>query len=452
MFKLGEMLHVQDIFLTPVYLVFIYVVAMFFRSRVTTPLTVRYYMPALFLKLFGAIALGLVYTFYYDTGDTASYYYHITIVTDALISAPAAGLELLFSRGEFSGATAKWTSQMFWYSAPAEFMVVRIGSILSLLSFDTYTVIAMLFAFVSFSGMWAMFRTFIKLYPNLHRQFAIALFFMPSVFFWGSGVMKDSLCLGGLGWILFAFYRGVIERKKIIQSALIVVVAGYPVLVMKSYILIAFVPPALFWIINEAGGRIKSRLFRRLLTPLFLGVGALAAFVGLTQLAAGDARFDLDKVAERSKITSDYIYRVSVDEGGAAYKLGETDGTIAGMLTQAPAAVNVTLFRPYLWEVRNPVMLLTSIESTVFLYLTLTLIWRTGFFKTIRLVASVPILQLCFAFAIIFSMSVGLSTNNFGTLARYKVQMMPFYLSGLYIANHLSTMARLRRAQAFARA
>ncbi len=445
---LSEMLQVKDIFLTPVYLIIIYIVAMYFRPKITTPLTIKYYMPALIVKLLGSIALGLVYTFYYNGGDTNNYFFHIKLVDDAFWKSPTLGLKLLFSSGQYSSDITLWSKRMFWYNSPAEFMVVRIGSVLSLLCFCTYSVIAMLFAFISFSGMWAMFRTFIKLYPNLHRQFAIALFFMPSVFFWGSGLMKDSLCLGGLGWLLFAVYRAVIERKKVVQSIVIVIVVAYPVLIMKSYILYAFMPPVLFWIINEAGSRIRNQLARRLLKPLFLVAGVGVALIGLTQLSAGDARFDLDRVAERSQITADYIYRVSIEQGGAAYRLDANDGSLGGMLRTLPQAVNVTLFRPYLWEVRNPVMLLSALESAAFLYLTISLVLRTGLFKTIKLISSVPILQLCFVFSIIFAFSVGISSYNFGTLARYKVQMMPFYLSGLYIARHLSLVERQARARA----
>ena len=448
----GGMLQVKDIFLAPVYFILISVAALYFRPKVTTPLTRPYYMIALYLKLSGAIALGLVYTFYYGAGDTTSYFYHIRLIDEAFWTSPTAGMELLFAHGQYSPTTARWTSQMFWYNSAAEYMVIRIGAVVSLFSFATYTVIAMLFAFISFSGMWAMFRTFIKLYPNLHRQFAIALFFMPSVFFWGSGLIKDSLCLGGLGWLLYAAHQIVIERRNFIQATFIILVASYPILAMKSYIILSFAPPVIFWVINEVGTRIKNNLLRRLLKPLFIVFGGGIAFLGVARLAANDHRFNFEAVAERAKITSDYIYRVSVEQGGAAYKLGEMDGTIGGMLKLAPQAINVALFRPYLWEVRNPIMLLSSLEAAAFFYLTLTLIWRTGLFKTLQLIGSVPILQMCFVFAIIFSMAVGLSTNNFGTLARYKVQMMPFYLSGLYIANHLSSLAKQRRREAFARA
>ena len=39
----------------------------------------------------------------------------------------------------------------------------------------------------------------------------------------------------------------------------------------------------------------------------------------------------------------------------------------------------------------------------------------------------------CFIFAITFAFAVGISSYNFGTLVRYKIPFMPFYLSGLFI-------------------
>jgi hypothetical protein len=445
-----QMLQVKDIFLTPIYLIFVYLIALGFRPKVTNDLDRGYYLSALTFKVIGSVLMGLVYTFYYKAGDTTSYFFHSRVITEALIENPPLGIELLFSDGKIVPQLLLYTHRMFWYQAPAEFFVARVAGVINLLTFSTYMPTAMFFALLSFSGMWAMFRTFLKLFPELHRQFAIALFFLPSVFFWGSGLMKDSLCLGGLGWMLFAAHRLLIERKKILYSIAILIAAAYPVLVMKAYIVLAFAPPALFWVINEAGSRIKNKVTRRVLGPIFVTAGIGAALIGLTSLTKGDNRFDLDKVAERAKITSDYIYRVSIQEGGAAYNLGEMDGTMAGMIKLAPQAINVALFRPYLWEVRNPIMLLSSLESAIFLYLTISLILQTGLIRSVMLISSAPILQMCFTFAIIFSFAVGISTNNFGTLARYKVQMMPFFLSGLYIARHLARRQTILRKKAFA--
>ncbi|MDH5610391.1 MAG: hypothetical protein OEY56_13015, partial [Cyclobacteriaceae bacterium] len=111
--------------------------------------------------------------------------------------------------------------------------------------------------------------------------------------------------------------------------------------------------------------------------------------------------------------------------GDGGYDLGVLDGTWQSMIRLLPAAVNVSLFRPYLWEVRNPLMLLAALESTVVIFLTFwAFFYKKRFFSLFR----DPFLVFCLAFALIFAFAVGVSTYNFGTLMRYKIPMYPFYL------------------------
>ena len=445
-------MEVKDIFLTPVYLIFIYLIALYFRPKVTNAYTRKYYLPALSLKLFGAVALGVVYYFYYRGGDTINYYEQSKLIYDSFWQSPILGLKILFSHGQFDPMTYAVTSKMRWYSSPTEFFVIRIAAVMSLFTFNTYSVIAMLFALLSFSGIWVMYNTFVRLYPIMYKQLAIAVFFVPSVFFWGSGLMKDSLCIGALGWLFYAFYTGLIEKKAPIKMSVIAVIAIYVLLSTKAYILFSFLAPAILWVFAENSRRIKNRVLRRVIGPLLVVGGVGAGIFGTLKLTEGDARYSLDNVAERAKITADYIYRVSIEQGGAAYSLGELDGTMGGMLKLAPQAVNVTLFRPYLWEVHNVIMLISSLESTIFLLFTLWIVMRTGLMRTLRIIVSSPLLTFSILFALGFSMSVGLSTNNFGSLARYKVHMMPFYLAVLYITNHIAVTTRVEKVQQFAKA
>ena len=155
-------------------------------------------------------------------------------------------------------------------------------------------------------------------------------------------------------------------------------------------------------------------------------------------ITKGDAKYDVDKIGERSKITSDYIYQQSVLQEGSAYRLGELDGTIGGMVKLAPMAIVTSLFRPFPWEARNPVMVLSAIEAFFFLLFTVRIFYRVGVFKTLSVIANTPILSLCFIFSLIFAASVGVSTSNFGTLVRYKIPLIPFYLSALYILDNIT--------------
>ncbi|MCI1188917.1 hypothetical protein MON38_15955 [Hymenobacter sp. DH14] len=441
-------MELKDLFITPFYLALIYAIAYGVRSSVTNVYTKKYFIPALTVKLVGAIALGILYHTLY-AGDTNNYYHQAGIVYHAFGDSFAAGFELVTTSGDVTPAISKYTDQLTWFGHGSnEYFVIRVAAVFALLSFNTYTVIAVLFAAATFTGMWAMYMTFAKIQPAAYKELATAVFFLPSVFFWGSGLLKDSLCLGALGWLFYAFYRGAIQRRDILRCVLLGTGAVGVVFAMKIYILLAFMPPALLWVFNESTRDIRSPLVRLLAKPVFLGLGAVAAFFAMSQLAAADARFNLDKIGEQSKLTADYLQQVSKTEQGSGYNIGVQDGTLGGMAKLAPQAVVVALFRPFLWEARNPTMLLSALESTYFLILTLRILWQVGVGRALATVSSVPVLTLCFVFSLIFAVSVGISSGNFGTLVRYKIPLMPFYLSGLYIMQSLiNSAASLRKAR-----
>lgn len=443
-----SVLGLNDLFLTPLYLGVLYGLAYAIRPKVTNVYTRPYFIPALTLKFVGGIALGLIYTYYYNGGDTIGYYAHAGYVYQAFGDSFITGWKLLTSNFDPDPTLTKYTVYMYWYTKGSnEFFVVRVAAVCAVLGFNTYMVTAIIFAALSFSGVWAMYLTFAKICPAIYKQLAVAVFFIPSVFFWGSGLMKDSLCLGALGWIFYAFYRGAIEKRNIVRCLLIGGLAAVPLVSTKVYILLAFLPPALLWVFNENNARIRNVVVRWAARPVFLAVGGGLAFFAATRLTASDDRFAIDKIGERSKITSEYLYQVSVKQEGSAYYLGKLDGSIGSILKLGPQAIIVTLFRPFLWEARNPVMLLSALEATVFLFFTLRIFYRTGFFRTLRLVAGTPVLILCFVFTLVFAVAVGTSTSNFGTLVRYKIPLIPFYVCGLLITQHLSQSARKRTAR-----
>jgi hypothetical protein len=441
-------MELKDLYITPIYLAIIYMIAYGLRASVTNVYTKKYFIPALTVKIVGAIALGILYHTLYG-GDTNNYYHQAGIIYHAFGDSFAAGWELVTTAGDITPAISKYANQMMWFGRGSnEYFVVRIAGVFALLSFYTYTVIAVLFATVTFTGMWAMYMTFAKIRPQAYKELAIAVFFLPSVFFWGSGLLKDSLCMGALGWLFYGFYRGAIERKSILRCTLLGMGAIGVIYAMKIYILLAFLPPALLWVFNESTRDIHSTAVRWLVKPIFLGVGGLLAAYSIVQLSAADARFNLDNIGAQSKLTADYLQQVSKTEQGSGYNIGVQDGTIGSMVKLAPQAIVVSLFRPFLWEARNPTMALSALEASYFLLLTLRIFWRVGFFKTLSAISRMPILTLCFVFSLIFAISVGISSGNFGTLVRYKIPLMPFYLAGLYILQSVTVTATQPKARA----
>ena len=98
----------------------------------------------------------------------------------------------------------------------------------------------------------------------------------------------------------------------------------------------------------------------------------------------------------------------------------------------APAAIVATLYRPFLWESKKLSTLLSSLESLVMMLFTLIVLKRVGIRKFISTLLSDPMVLYCFLFAVVFALFVGATTLNFGTLVRYKIPAMPFYVIALY--------------------
>ncbi|OGX81365.1 hypothetical protein BEN47_19280 [Hymenobacter lapidarius] len=439
-------MELSDLFLTPIYLSILYALAYWVRPSVTNQFTKPYFIPALTLKFVGAIGLGLIYQFYYGGGDTFNYYYHSQLIHRAFDHSFSTGWKLLMDNGgDNIPETAQYVAGMFWHQeGSTEYMVARMTAFLGLFCFNNYTVISLLFAMISFSGIWAMYIAFAKIRPHVYKELAWTIFYVPSMFFWGSGLLKDSLCMGALGWLFYALYRGAIQRQALVRCTIIGFVAAYALLSIKVYILLCFLPGALLWVFNETNARIKNQSVRLVAKPVFLVVGSLMAFYTATNLTKGDEKYDVDNIGARSKITADYLYQVSLAQEGSGYSLGELDGTIGGMVKLAPQAIGTSLFRPFIWEAHNPVMLLSAIEAGFFLIFTLRIFWRTGVARTFIIIGQTPVLVLCFVFGLVFAASVGVTSNNFGTLVRYKIPIIPFYLGGLYILQSLASQANNR--------
>ena len=74
-------------------------------------------------------------------------------------------------------------------------------------------------------------------------------------------------------------------------------------------------------------------------------------------------------------------------------------------------------------------MLISAVESFAILLLTLYILFYAR--SVLHRVITNPLLLFCILFSLTFAFAVGVSTFNFGTLVRYKIPMIPFYIIAL---------------------
>ncbi|MFT4095354.1 MAG: hypothetical protein QM640_17130 [Niabella sp.] len=410
-------------------LVFIYLLACIFRNRHFNrhhPYR-KYFIAGLSVKISGAVVISCIYLFYYGGGDTTNFFRHATIINSAFNESAVKWLNLLFRIPEdHTVGYYPYISALEWYHDTSSYFVSSVTAFISLLLGGTFMPTAIAFAVLSFTGVWALFRTFARAYPAYTRQVAIAILFIPSVVIWGSGIFKDTLCICALGWLVYYVFQIMAYKKYTIKNIMFLILSIYIVYLIKVYILIAFLPALLVWIIFVYTKNIPSRAAK-----LFINISVSVFICALTYFTLsylGEAylgRYSLNKISETAKITRGWISYASGDEG-SSYDLGEIDNP-GDMLLKLPQAINVTLFRPYIWEARKIFALVSALESLLFLILTIKVIFTVGLSTAWKTIAADPIIQFCLIFSLLFAYSVGISTYNFGALSRYKIPCLPFY-------------------------
>lgn len=391
----------------------------------------KYFLPGLFAKIGGAIFISLIYRYYYGWGDTALYHWHAKVINSAFDESITKWYNMLFRIPEwYEGGYQKYISQMDWYQAPAEYTVCTIVAILMIFTFNTFLPTAVILAAIAYTGIWALFRTFATKFPEHTKYIAIAVLFIPSTIMWGSGIFKDTICMFSLGWMTYGAFRLLINRDFRFRTVAMTVISFLLLASIKLYILIAFIPAIIFWILATYSYRIKSGVVRFFMTISIIGI-CLAGFVFvMQQYSEVFGKYSLDKIAKTSYVISSYIQEQSGDQG-SAYDLGEIRPTAGSMLSKFPAAVNVTLFRPYLWETRKIFQLINALEATILMLITLKVIFSLGLKQFWKTIASDPTIQFCLIFTLIFAFAVGISSGNFGTLSRYRIPCLPFF--GLFL-------------------
>ena len=423
-------MELRDLVVTPIVLILVYGAAYSIRPYVTDAVNRRYFLPGLTVRIVGAIALGFIYQFYYSGGDTFNYHTHGSRhIWEAIVNPPHAGFKLFFAQGEYSTDTYEYASKIYFFRDPASYMVIRIAAFFDLLTFSSYSATAVFFGLVSFIGMWLFFLTFYRIDPALHRWFAIAAFFIPSVFFWGSGILKDSVTLSALGAATYFFHRILILKKISFLSIVLLLLSLYFIFEIRKFILQAYFPAVIVWFFADNYNKIRSFFLRIFLVPVVGAICLYFAYVSVYQVGEGDARYALKNISRTARVTAYDIRYWTGRDAGSGYSLGDLDDSPETFIRLAPQAINVSLFRPYLWEVSNPLMLLSALESLLLFIFTVYVLARKRF-RFFRMMTT-PHAAFCFTFVFIFAFAVGVSTFNFGTLVRYKIPLLPFFVTAL---------------------
>jgi hypothetical protein len=384
------------------------------------------------IKLLFGFALWAVYTFYYtdrSTSDIYKFYDDSLYIHQAFGENKHAFIGLM--TGSEDSSLTPYTSQMKnWernFTASTPFnenrFMIRLNALMLFISGGNIHVHTIFFCFFSFIGCILLLKVFQSFLSDDKKKWALLTVLFPSFLFWTSGGLKESLIILGLGLLFYGFLFPA-SRKAI---AIIAFVVGIITLLITKYFLLLCLMPALvaYYLFREKATWKTSLI--KYSTILILSLA------GLVIIAPLNRKLDFIRmIAKKQKHAIDEAHYM---KAGSYSEVPVVEQNIFSITKNLPIGLWNSLLKPYLWQSRNPMMLLSAAENVaILLLIALALIYRrrdTLNYNLFFFMVAAMLPYLCF---------IGIMTPVLGNLVRYKVVMIPMLI---FVAIYIVDSQRL---------
>jgi hypothetical protein len=382
----------------------------------------KFFFPALLVKCVAGIAVGLLYFYYYTGDDTFVYFTDASQLTDLAHRDPGAYFRFL------------WTSELpdhvkLLSDRPRALFFSKYTSVLCLFTGPNYWVISILFSFISFISAWYLVRliaeTFEIVYPAV-----IAFLFFPSVVFWSSGLMKESTAMATIFFLTVIFLKLFTGRRVRLWEWLGACFALWLLWNIKYYFVAILLPVMsallLMRLLIEPNIRMKSKLVYCIVFSLVFVIPLYVAT--LVHPNFYPERF-LGVIASNNE---DFIALSSPQD---VIHFSGLSSSFSSVVIHLPKAIVSGMYRPFIWEASHVLQVIAGVENLLLLSLT---VWAIAAVIKNR-ERSIGKTGLLFwgivIYVVLLSAFLTLSTPNFGTLSRYRVGFLPFFVLILLIPN-----------------
>lgn len=405
-----------------VHLLIIVAFSWFFRSREGH--LKKIFWSALIFRITCAIAVGLLYRFYYQDGDTYFYFQDGATLAQLARSDFSGYLLFLWSDQPTPGLMAA----LIYDDARALFFA-KFVSVLNLITADNYWIMAVYFSMMSFAGSWFLFKKLSLYFPSRTLPAAFAFLFFPSAVFWTSGLIKESIACGALFFLTGLFLTAWFEKKLGGWFSLAGLVALWILWGLKYYYAAIFIPVVFTSLVYRfiAAPLIKNaRPWKEVVLwlSIFIVPLILVSFMHPNFYPGRflDVMVSNNRAYEQFSDPADMIHFHSLEPSATS------------ILRNSPLAFISGLYRPFIFEAGNTFQWLAAIENLMLVVVTLFAM------KNLFATKNNPDLVLTlavFVYVFLLCIFITLSTPNFGTLSRYRAGYIPYFLFILLCNNPL---------------
>jgi len=363
----------------------------------------KYYWPGLILKLIAGVSLGLLYSIYYSGGDTWTFFREAIKLGNVAFNSFEALIDIYF-KDDYSLITD------YSYSLqPRAAFFTKILAPLTIVTGNNYWLTSCYLSLFSFMGYWILANNLYHIHATRWVAVIPTLFF-PSIVFWSSGVMKESVAMGAMAALMGIIIK-IYLNKKVTFYELIALGLGLILLLsLKYYFAAILIVSVLSLFISRLAipTKVNWLIEFGLVSTIFIVILIVASF---THPNFYPTRFLL-VIVENYK-----LYLLASSENNVVVFNNLTPDFIS-FLVHAPKALLAGLFLP-LWYSDFTVFRVLAVVENWLVILVLAFSLKYLFMPTnkeLRLLAMTAVL-----FIIVSAIFITFSTPNLGTLIRYKI-------------------------------
>jgi hypothetical protein len=283
---------------------------------------------------------------------------------------------------------------------------IKLLSVFDIFSFGHYYVNVIFYAFICLFGLMAIYRVMVDVFPNQKNIVLIATFFVPSFFYWSSGIHKEGLIFAGIALIIYHVYFGNKEKRFGVKRWSGILLGLLILLVLRNFVLVIIIPALIAWL--SANKWPKYRLVWFASIYLFCCI----AFFTSRYI---DSKFDFPLAVVNKQQA--FIKNIGV----SSIPREQLEPTAVSFLKNIPQAITLSILRPFPSDVHHLLSLVSTIETQLILLLFLLFL----FFRRKNITDTKNVLYFCTFFSISLLLAIGFSVNNLGAIVRYRSIIIP---------------------------
>jgi hypothetical protein len=373
----------------------------------------RLFWGAFLFRLVAGISLGLVYIYYYAAGDTWQFFEDAKKFSALAREDLFSYLKALFDFSENQFVIGELVNRDL-----RSVFFIKIISVFCLLSLDNYWVCSAYFSLLAFISSWGLHRKIVSIYPDSQTASALGFLLFPSVIFWSSGLEKESMALCGIYFLTILFLTLMSSKKPSKLFCILIVPVGFVIWSLKYYWAVVF------FISISTALLMRLLLFKFPLIKKFSTVVWIILFLGIgVVLSFTHPNFYLSRFLE--VIVSNNGEFEAISDPGNLIHYYQFEQSWTSIMINSPWALISGLFRPQIGEGQGLLGWAASIENffLLVLFVGALLNFKKGF-----AFSQLVILSAALSYCIVLCVFLALSTPNFGTLSRYRVGFLPFFV------------------------